>query len=608
MSERIDPSFIQQVIDRTDIVDLIDRHVKLKRSGKNYTACCPFHQEKSPSFTVSADKQFYYCFGCGASGNALSFLTDYSRLDFMDALKQLAQSAGLEIPKPQGEQTNRLPRSSDTRAMLETLQRVSALYQQQLREHPERNKAVAYLKQRGVSGAIARDFLIGYAPPGWSFLSNQKWTTLEQQHLIRCGLLIERKNQTDSFYDALRDRIIFPIRNSQGKVIGFGGRVLNDEKPKYLNSPESPVFQKGQELYGLFEARSASRLEQLLVVEGYLDVIALAQHGIHCAVATLGTATTTQHILKMFRSVDRVLFCFDGDTAGRNAAWKAVQAILPALHDERQIGFVFLPDGEDPDTLIRKEGPGRFAERLTSFEPFSDFLFRHESEELDLTRLEDRSRLVNKIRPLLEQIPEGIYRQLLWQRLEQNAGLAHIETKPIQQPPQQPPQQLSPQPVAANPVRQRPRNPTKQAPRVTLSLCDQALRTLLLYPASHVRLVLPDPAHGHLFHGLDMLYEVYQTVIENPDLNTPALLGYWHGTALGDQLAQLAATDTGPGEQKPEQLMHALSIRFQTQLLLQELQTIKENLKDTPSKDLVQKQINLHAELNRLKAELQSFD
>ena len=494
MSERIDSFFIQQVIDRTDIVDLIDRHVKLKRSGKNYSACCPFHQEKTPSFTVSPDKQFYYCFGCGASGNALSFLTDYSRLDFMEALKQLAQAAGLEIPKPQGNHVNR-NRASDNRAMLETLQRVAELYQQQLRQHPERAKAINYLQRRGVSGTMARDFLIGYAPPGWNFLGNQTWTPHELQHLIRCGLLIERKNQTDSYYDAMRDRIIFPIRNSQGKVIGFGGRVLNDEKPKYLNSPESPVFQKGQELYGLFEARSTSKIEQLLVVEGYLDVIALAQHGIRCAVATLGTATTTQHIQKMFRSVGRVLFCFDGDHAGRNAAWKAVQAILPALHDERQIGFVFLPDGEDPDTLIRREGPGRFAERLSAFEPFSDFIFRHETEGLNLNRLEDRSLLVNRVRPLLEQIPEGIYRQLLWQRLEQITGLTHIESKPIDVKTAPPAPLPTPKPETS----ERPRLFIKQTPRLTLSLCDQALRSILLYPASHTRLRLPEQLHEPLF-------------------------------------------------------------------------------------------------------------
>ena len=419
---RIPQAFIDEVLLRTDIVDLIDARVKLKRAGKNYAACCPFHQEKSPSFTVNREKQFYYCFGCGASGNALSFLIEHDRLEFIDGLKQLAGHAGMTLPETR--EAGSSQRDSQ-QPLFDALDAAAQYFEQQLRQAPARERAVSYLKKRGVTGAVAKHFRLGYAPPGWdNLLQDLGKDPVAHERLLQAGLLI-RNEQRNSVYDALRDRVIFPIRDFRGRVIAFGGRVLNDDKPKYLNSPESPVFHKGQELYGLYEARQSGKLTRLLVVEGYMDVVALAQNGISEAVATLGTATSTTHIERLFRVVSEVVFCFDGDNAGRRAAWRALENALPALKDGVSARFLFLPDGEDPDSLVRREGPELFRARIDADAvPLTEQLFKHLSEDLSLSSLEGRSKLANEALPLLALVPESLFKTLLLQRLSELTELS----------------------------------------------------------------------------------------------------------------------------------------------------------------------------------------
>ena len=425
MAGLIPQSFIDDLLNRTDIVDVVASRIQLKKAGKNYTACCPFHKEKTPSFSVSPDKQFYYCFGCGAGGNALGFVMDHDQLDFLQAVEDLAKRAGMEIPREEGTRSNK-PRQPTDSPLYPLLTAATEFYKQALKSHPQRKAAIEYLKGRGLSGEIARDFGMGFAPPGWDNLLKQLGgDSLQQKAMIDAGLLIENA-ETKRVYDRFRDRIMFPIRDSRGRVIAFGGRVLGDEKPKYLNSPETPVFHKGQELYGLFEARKHNRdLDEIMVVEGYMDVIALAQQGLRNAVATLGTATSEEHLKRLFRLVPSVLFCFDGDAAGRNAAWRALEATLPSLQDGRRARFLFLPDGEDPDTLVRSEGTDAFRARINQHaQPLADYFFQQLSEEADPRSLEGKAHLMTLAAPLIDKIPGNNLRTLMRQRLSEITGLS----------------------------------------------------------------------------------------------------------------------------------------------------------------------------------------
>lgn len=430
---RIPQSFIDDLLTRIDIVDVIDRRVKLKRTGKNYSACCPFHDEKTPSFTVSPDKQFYYCFGCGASGNAMGFLMEYERQGFVDAIESLAQTAGLEVPR----ETNRQDRPKQNlkyKKLYELTQNTSLHFQQQLKQHPQRDKPVNYLKNRGLTGVVARNFCMGYAPPGWDNLLTKLGTNEEQRRLlIDAGLLVD-KPEEKKLYDRFRHRIMFPIRDIRGRVIGFGGRVLGDDKPKYLNSPETDIFHKGRELYGLYEARQSNRnLENLIVVEGYMDVIALAQYGITNAVATLGTACGEDHLKLAFRFVSEVIFCFDGDKAGRTAARRAMSNCLSSMEDGRQIKFLFLAEGQDPDTLVRQIGTDRFNALAKDAVPLEEFLFEVAADNLDTSSMEGRARFSKIAAPLVGQLPEGVYRQLMFDNLAKRTGLAPEILRELQQ-------------------------------------------------------------------------------------------------------------------------------------------------------------------------------
>jgi DNA primase len=417
MPGKIPSPFIDELLNRIDIVEVINRRVPLRKAGRDFQACCPFHDEKTPSFTVSPTKQFYHCFGCGAHGSAIGFLMDYDSLGFVEAVESLAEMAGVEVPREGGHE-----QGPDLRPLYATMEEASRFYQQQLRQHPQSAQGVDYLKTRGLTGEIAAKFLIGYAPPGWDNLLSALGTDQAAIGRLReCGLTSEGENKR---YDRFRDRIIFPIRDTRGRVIGFGGRVLGDEKPKYLNSPETPLFHKGRELYGLFEARKANnKLQRLLVVEGYMDVVALAQYGILNAVATLGTATTQEHLELIFRTCPEVVFCFDGDRAGKDAAWKALQTSLPVMRDGREARFLFLPDGEDPDSLVRKEGREALERRIENALPLSEFLFQQLTGQVKMETIDGRAHLAELAKPHLERLPSGLFRRMMYQRLEELVGL-----------------------------------------------------------------------------------------------------------------------------------------------------------------------------------------
>ncbi|HSM68463.1 MAG TPA: DNA primase [Xanthomonadales bacterium] len=412
MSGRIPESFIDELLTRTDIVEVIERRVELKRAGSEYQARCPFHEEKTPSFTVSPSKQFYHCFGCGAHGSAIGFLMQFEGLEFVDAIEELARNAGLEVPREGG---GAPPKPRDD--LYQTLNAAAEFFQQQLREHPP---AIDYLKSRGLSGEICRDFGVGFAPDSWDALQKHLGSgEAERKLLLRAGLLSQGKNKV---YDKFRNRIMFPIHDRGGRVIAFGGRAMGEDGPKYLNSPETELFHKGRELYGLYLARQrVGRLDEIIVVEGYTDVVALAQYGLRNAVATLGTATTPQHAEILFRAADTVVYCFDGDAAGRKAAWRALEATLPRLREGLQARFLFLPEGEDPDSLVREQGREAFEALLIDAQPLSDFLFDHFTAQVDMDSIDGRAKLVQLALPLLKTLPEGVFREMMLERLE---GLA----------------------------------------------------------------------------------------------------------------------------------------------------------------------------------------
>ena len=421
----IPKSFIQDLLNRLDIVDVIERYVPLKKSGANYAACCPFHNEKSPSFTVSQSKQFYHCFGCGAHGTAISFVMEHAGMGFVDAVEELARGIGVEVPREtalHGGQAQ--PKVAPD--LYELMQSATRYYREQLKLSP---RAIDYLKRRGLSGEIAARFGIGYAPDGWQNLSAIA-TSYQDASLVETGLVIE--GDSGKRYDRFRDRIMFPIVNARGQIIGFGGRILDSGEPKYLNSPETPLFEKGHELYGLFQAQKAIRSsQQVVVVEGYMDVVALAQHGVEYAVATLGTATTPFHVQKLLRLVDQVVFCFDGDAAGQRAAWRALENSLPHLVDGKRIGFLFLPKEHDPDSYIREFGTEAFEQLLDDSLPLSGYLLRELSAKVDLRTQEGRSNLLEAAKPLLMAITAPTMALLLRKEVAALAGITQQELEAL---------------------------------------------------------------------------------------------------------------------------------------------------------------------------------
>ncbi len=425
MSGRIPREFIDDLLARVDIVDLIDSHVPLKKTGNSFVARCPFHVEKSPSFSVNRKKQFFHCFGCGASGNAISFLMDFSHLDFVEAVEDLAGFAGVDVPREStGYQAGQ--KKEDLNSLYVVLEQVAAFYVEQLRTGAEGKKAVEYLKNRGVSGDCARDFMLGYAPDEWKALAGR----FNQKLLIEAGLLVSSEN--GQIYDRFRGRIMFPIRDKRARIIGFGGRVLDDSLPKYLNSPETPLFHKGKEVYGLYELlEKNAKPPRILIVEGYMDVIALAQFGIHYAVATLGTATSQAHLDLLFRFSSELVFCFDGDKAGREAAWRAIASVFPCLKGGRQIRIMLLPQNHDPDSLVREEGLDRFTERVQTAQILSDYFFEHFSKDLKLSEMEGRSNLRNEAESYLTQLPIGAFREMMFEKLSSLAKQHILDNEAI---------------------------------------------------------------------------------------------------------------------------------------------------------------------------------
>ncbi|MGY2136892.1 DNA primase [Pseudomonas reactans] len=584
MAGLIPQSFIDDLLNRTDIVDVVSSRVQLKKAGKNYTACCPFHKEKTPSFSVSPDKQFYYCFGCGAGGNALGFLMDHDNLDFPQAIEDLAKAAGMEVPREESGRPHK-PRQPTDSPLYPLLTAAADFYRQALKSHPQRKAAVDYLKGRGLTGEIARDFGLGFAPPGWDNLyKHLSSDTLQQKAMIDAGLLVENA-ETGKRYDRFRDRVMFPIRDSRGRIIAFGGRVLGDDKPKYLNSPETPVFHKGQELYGLFEARKNNRnLDEIIVVEGYMDVIALAQQGLRNAVATLGTATSEEHMKRLFRVVPSVLFCFDGDQAGRNAAWRALEATLSSLQDGRRARFLFLPEGEDPDTLVRSEGTDAFRARINQHaQPLADYFFQQLTEEADPRSLEGKAHMATLAAPLIDKVPGANLKSLMRMRLQEITGLSGeavsqlVHNTPHDAPPpaydpgmdydampdysdfHQPQEAYAPQqewtpkksgsdgkkwekkPWSKNGKRgdrdeaYAPRTPVAvEAPTLI------ALRTLIHHPQLAEKVESADHFANASNTYAQVLIALIEAVQKNPKLNSIQLMARWHGTEQGRLLKALA--------------------------------------------------------------------
>ncbi|CDG54036.1 DNA primase [Halomonas sp. A3H3] len=429
MAGQIPQRFIDDLLGRVDVVEVVGERVQLKKAGRNYSGLCPFHQEKTPSFTVSADKQFYHCFGCGANGNALRFLMEYDKLPFPEAVEQLAGRLGIEVPREGADDPRAQQREKKRKEGVNLLELAASFYRERLKMQ-EGQPAQRYLSGRGLSDEVIKTYGIGYAPAGWEALKQHlSERGIGEPVQVEYGLLIHRED-TGRTYDRFRDRVMFPIRDLRGRTIAFGGRVMGDDQPKYLNSPETPVFHKGRELYGLYEARQASnKLEQLVMVEGYMDVVALAQYGIHNAVATLGTATTEDHLTRLFRLVSRVVFCFDGDRAGRQAASRALETALPQMIDGREARFLFLPEGDDPDTLVRREGTQAFQDRVTCAMPLSEFLFEQAAQGRDLNTVEGRERFASQVLEALNKVPEGMLKSLLLESLAKRSGLAQEQLK-----------------------------------------------------------------------------------------------------------------------------------------------------------------------------------
>lgn len=429
MPGRIPQNFINDVLDRLDIIDVIGSRIELRKSGKNYSACCPFHDEKTPSFSVSPDKQFYYCFGCGAGGNAVGFVLDFDKTTFPETIENLAKRVGLEMP---AESVSNDSEGNYKKSLFPVIKDADSFYRRSLRDPTNAKKAIEYLKSRGLNGETARNFGIGFASPGWENLLQDLGKNEEKVEQLKIvGLLIDR-NEEGKLYDRFRNRIMFPIRDVRGRTIGFGGRVLSDEKPKYLNSPETPLFHKGRELYGLYEAnRHFRNIENLIVVEGYMDVAVLAQNGVHNAVATLGTAVTIEHLNKIFRYTSEVIFCFDGDEAGRKAAYRALDTSLPVIVDGRSAKFMFLPEGEDPDTIIRKIGAKKFLELVANATPLSEFIFESLSAEYDHNSVDGKAKLSKLVIPLINKMPGGVFKTLMIRALSKRTDLEESELKSL---------------------------------------------------------------------------------------------------------------------------------------------------------------------------------
>ena len=527
MAGKIPQNFIDELLTRTDIIDVIDAYVPLKKAGKNHKACCPFHEEKTPSFNVNQDKQFYYCFGCTASGTAITFLMEHLRIGFVEAIEDLASRAGMEIPR---EAYNSEDSSSGSNKLYELLESITEYYTNELKNNKNTNNIINYIKKRNINNETRVEFELGFAPPGWDNLVSNFGKSKETiKLLVDAGVII--KNDRGSYYDRFRNRLIFPIRDQRGRVIGFGGRVLGDETPKYLNSPETQIFQKGRELYGLFQARKASRdLKDIYIVEGYMDVIALAQFGIKNVVATLGTAATFEHIGKLFRITNKLIFCFDGDKAGKKAAWRALENSLSLLKNGRQVYFIFLPNNEDPDTFVNKNGKNAFinTEMLT---PLSDFLFNSISHNINLEILEGRSEMINKTLPYLAKLPLDPYKDIIIKELSKITG---YEVNDIQK-------QLS-TPEKSD-FKELKNSNKKVENNRGIEKIRWLIRCLLHQPSLALNVESTESLLALESSGIDFLCELIQLIKKNPNITLGGILENWRDSKFEKRLCELASEE-----------------------------------------------------------------
>lgn len=541
---RIPDAFIDDLLARTDIVEVVGARVPLKKQGKEYSARCPFHDERSASFTVSPTKQFYHCFGCGAHGTAISFLMNYERLEFLDAVDELARRAGMEVPREAVQHQH----NQDSLDLYAALDASARFFQRQLAGS---DKARAYLEARGVDEATRTLFGIGYAPDGYSALKDALGSDARRIQLLERGGMFSR-NERGHVYDKFRDRLMFPIADRRGRTIAFGGRVLDKEDgPKYLNSPETPLFHKGRELYGLWQVRQVNqKIDKLVVVEGYMDVVSLFQFGVTCAVATLGTATTPDHAELLFRNAADVYFCFDGDAAGQRAGWRALESVLPRMKDGRQALFLFLPNGEDPDSIVRKEGAEGFAARLAQATPLSQFFFDELSKEINLGTLDGKARLAEKAKPLLAQIPDGAFGDLMRAQLTRITGVG-----------------VNPPPA---PRRVPPRN-TARGPQQRPSLVRSAIVRVLHAPSLALDVPTPYTFAGLRQPGVELLIELLDIIRTRPDITPGALLEHFAEREELPALQQLMIHNL-PGEEPAwRQELHDAVIQLEKQTLQQRL-------------------------------------
>lgn len=548
MAGLIPRAFIHDLLVRVDLVDLINSHVPLKKSGSNYMARCPFHNEKSPSFSVNRSKQFYHCFGCGVSGNAISFLMDFSHLNFVEAVEALADFLGLDVPRESGNPQNQA-KTSQLAALYQLLENVARFYAQQLRLDPQAQAAVAYLKGRGLTGQIAKAFQLGYAANQWQNLSAH----FPRHLLLEAGLVV--KNDNGKEYDRFRGRVMFPIRDKRGRVIGFGGRVLDDTLPKYLNSPETAVFSKGQHVYGLYELlKKTPKPAQILIVEGYMDVIALAQYGVEYAVATLGTATSKTHLDLLFQFTPKLVFCFDGDNAGRQAAWRATETILPNLRDGREVYIMLLPEKHDPDSLVREQGVAGLEQHIQAAQSLLDYFFDRASETINLTTPEGQAKLVNDTRPYLEKLPAGLLKEKMFSKLKQLSNADTLDNFAFST-------KLSTQAFSEATI----------MTQKELSPAQTALALLLQHPHLAHRVAEKIPPWAVLESpDLQQVQNLIHTILSYPSVNTGLLIELYRGVVDEVWLQRLANWEFSLSEPRVEaEFLGAID------KLLQQLQQVR---------------------------------
>ena len=528
MPGRIPQTFIDEIVTRSDIVEIIGSRITLKKAGREFKACCPFHTEKTPSFWVSPDKQFYHCFGCGAHGTVVGFLMQYEKLEFPEAIAALAERAGLELPR-EAQDTQR----SGSTDLYDVMSSATRFFEQNLKDNERAHK---YLAGRGIDAATAQAFALGYATDSWNALLNRfGMHEDERRRLLQAGLIIERDTKGGErqagFYDRFRDRLMFPIRDGRGRVLAFGGRVIDAGEPKYLNSPETPLFHKGRELYGLYEARQArADFSRLLIVEGYMDVVRLHQAGITFAVATLGTATTQEHLNKIFRITSEVVFCFDGDRAGRQAAWRALENALPLARDGRELKFMFLPEGHDPDTLVAAEGQAEFEARLKTAMPMSEYLLSHLAQQADLAHLDGRAKLAALARPLFLRMPEGVYRELLADRLAAEIHMPAAKLKELL---------LAGAPKETSDAAPKVRRASMSVGRG--NLLTQAIGLVLHHPSAARAVKAPERLDAVDTPGAPVLRELVAQARDAATPNTAVLLERWRERPEFARLTDLAA-------------------------------------------------------------------